>query len=113
MTTLRFRAPVACVLLLWTCGGSKVLTDTAMTAPAGGRDGGEESTPSSAVCGDIGTDSHNCGACGHDCAGGACSAGICQPVVLAAGLTRPGSMAIDDANVYWTEHSVGRVLSVA
>jgi hypothetical protein len=37
-----------------------------------------------AACGSP-TDPENCGACGHSCLGGACSGGICQPVVLASG----------------------------
>src|SRR5579884_3819642 len=35
-----------------------------------------------ATCTDVHTDAKNCGTCGHDCQGGACSGGMCQPVVL-------------------------------
>jgi hypothetical protein len=35
-------------------------------------------------------DSHNCGACEHDCLGAACSGGICAATVLAT----------DDTNVF-------------
>jgi hypothetical protein len=49
----------------------------------------------------LNTDGKNCGACGHDCLGGACSAGACQPVVLASGQVAPGAVALDGANVYW------------
>jgi hypothetical protein len=31
-----------------------------------------------------GTDAANCGSCGHSCLGGACSAGVCQPLSLGA-----------------------------
>lgn len=42
-------------------------------------------------------DPKNCGACGHDCLGGACSNGVCQPVTLPGG----GScLAVDDSYVY-------------
>src|SRR5262249_52955723 len=34
----------------------------------------------------LATDAHHCGACGHDCLGGACAAGACQPVVLVPAL---------------------------
>jgi hypothetical protein len=34
---------------------------------------------------DTSTDPSNCGRCGHDCLGGACIAGACQPVTLASG----------------------------
>src|SRR5271165_4916495 len=33
-----------------------------------------------AACGDVQTSSQNCGSCGHDCLGGACTAGKCQPL---------------------------------
>ena len=49
-------------------------------------------------------DPHNCGACGHDCLGGACDAGVCVPLpagVLASGLIAPVSVAVDATNVYF------------
>jgi len=55
-------------------------------------------------CGkDLQTDPGNCGACGHDCLGGACTAGRCQPVVLVT-VPQPGisSFAVDGTSVYWT-----------
>ncbi len=48
----------------------------------------------------LATDPHNCGACGHDCLGGACSASTCQPVKLATG-SGPTALAVDANNVYW------------
>src|SRR6476659_4574484 len=33
---------------------------------------------------DLGHDPANCGRCGHDCLGGGCDAGGCEPVVLVA-----------------------------
>ncbi|HZU85424.1 MAG TPA: hypothetical protein VE987_20980 [Polyangiaceae bacterium] len=50
----------------------------------------------------LGSDPHNCGACGHDCLGGACDAGACQPVMLATGLGGVQHMAIDADNLYVT-----------
>jgi hypothetical protein len=35
-------------------------------------------------CVDLQSDAANCGTCGHDCIGGTCSEGICQPFVLAS-----------------------------
>jgi hypothetical protein len=64
-------------------------------------------------CGYTQVDPHNCGACGHDCAGGACQAGVCVPLppgVLASGVIAPTSVAVDATNVYWIsegEHSDG------
>lgn len=37
----------------------------------------------SSSCVDTTSDGKNCGACGHDCLGGACTSGQCQPVLLA------------------------------
>ncbi len=47
------------------------------------------------------TNSRNCGACGHDCQGGTCSGGKCQPVVLAQGEPHLGGLAVDATSVYW------------
>jgi hypothetical protein len=60
-----------------------------------------------AVCdpGAIAQDPHNCGACGHDCLGGACVAGACQPVTLVHESGQPFELAVDAANVYWLNSS--------
>lgn len=55
--------------------------------------------PCNGTCLDVSADPANCGACGHDCLGGACSAGACQPIVLAS-----ASEAVDAANVYWVTY---------
>lgn len=52
-------------------------------------------------CVDTTSDGENCGACGHSCLGGACSAGVCQPVELAT--TGGTYMAIDSTNAYWSD----------
>jgi hypothetical protein len=46
-------------------------------------------------------DSHNCGACARDCAGGTCNNGQCAPVVLATSSSNPVTMALDTGFVYW------------
>jgi hypothetical protein len=48
-----------------------------------------------------------CGACNHDCLGGACSSQRCQPVTLASGLTQPHGLAADGKDVYWTDRTGG------
>ncbi|WP_394831886.1 DUF5050 domain-containing protein [Pendulispora rubella] len=44
--------------------------------------------------------SEHCGACGHDCLGGACQGGFCQPILLAEGGVAPMHIVLDDASVY-------------
>ena len=55
------------------------------------------------ACGDTQSSSSNCGTCGHDCLGGDCQKGVCQPVKLASQQQGLGTtqLAQDDANVYW------------
>ena len=45
-------------------------------------------------------DPNHCGACGHDCLGGACLGGACQPLLLAEGGAAPMHIVLDDASVY-------------
>jgi hypothetical protein len=45
------------------------------------------------------TDGKNCGIVGHDCLGGMCTAGQCQPVLIAQYLGEPLSMAIGPTEV--------------
>ena len=47
-------------------------------------------------------DAHNCGTCGHDCLGGACSGGMCQPFVLTAGVTAYDLVAVS-GSLYWVD----------
>ena len=60
------------------------------------------STADSAV---LASDPHNCGACGHDCLGGTCMLGVCQPMVLATSNDQVGGIAVDAANVYFSRIS--------
>jgi sugar lactone lactonase YvrE len=65
------------------------------------------------TCVDPDADGRNCGVCGHDCLGGACSGGVCQPVTLASGQRTPWCIALDSANVYWTNYDGGTVMKVS
>jgi hypothetical protein len=58
---------------------------------------------------DVTNDPHNCGSCGHDCMGGDCFLGACQPVVFASGLSAPQGVAVDDKNLVWTSPSKGTI----
>lgn len=83
-------------------GGSGSCGYTTTDAGDGGTDAGYS----------MATDPKNCGACGHDCRGGACSAGVCQPVALVLGFgappasslgwSHPQRIAVDGENVYVT-----------
>jgi hypothetical protein len=54
-------------------------------------------------------DPRNCSRCGHDCIGGACVAGVCQPWSI---LDTPASdIASDNALVYWVSGPSGKVAS--
>lgn len=71
----------------------------ASTTDSGRSDGPQESS----TCGaDLTGDRKNCGACGHDCMAGACTAGKCQPFVLATGQTTPSSLVVEQDVAYWT-----------
>ncbi len=65
----------------------------------------------SGSCLDVTSDGHNCGACGHDCLGGTCSSGLCQPVAVAANLgdTFQGLFGIDAQNLYYSVYQSGFV----
>ncbi|SRR5579883_300551 len=54
---------------------------------------------------DLQIDENNCGRCGHDCQGGSCLAGQCQPIVLASNQGHPSGIALSPTNVYWTNNS--------
>jgi hypothetical protein len=73
-------------------------------APAKVDAGRPDVVVSEGPCGDLRTDPHNCGTCGHDCLGGACESGACvalAPNVLASGQHTPGGIVVDATDVYW------------
>jgi outer membrane protein assembly factor BamB len=60
------------------------------------------------------SDPRHCGACGHDCLGGACEDGGCQPIQIADGQSNPFGITVDatTGRVYWTNSTSGEVASV-
>lgn len=54
------------------------------------------------VCSDL-SSSPNCGACGHDCEGASCTAGVCGAKLLLSNEFSVQHLTIDDQNVYWTQ----------
>ena len=63
-------------------------------------------------CVSLKTDSANCGVCGHDCLGGTCAEGFCQPITLVSGLGEPWALRSDGAFVYWVDRTLGNVAKV-
>ncbi len=92
--------------LIDSCGTSCVrCTEPANgIATCDGKSCGVLCNPGYQACGDacvnLQADSTNCGTCAHDCQGGACSAGQCQPVELLTNLPHLSSIAIDATKVY-------------
>jgi hypothetical protein len=71
----------------------------------GASDGSGASNPCGA---DLQNDPRHCGACGHDCLGGACAVGRCQAVVVyvipsgAGAVDTPVALAVDATSVYFS-----------
>jgi hypothetical protein len=58
------------------------------------------------TCTDTQTDNKNCGQCGHDCLGSACTAGKCQPIEVASNIPVPpvgamGIFGVGDTYLYY------------
>lgn len=67
-----------------------------------------------ASCVDVTSDPKNCGYCGHDCRGGACSSSMCPPVTIPwdaeGGLPSIGNLTVDDTHLYFsTDTAILRV----
>lgn len=76
--------------------GASVDASTDTSPPDTGGDG----SPCSA---DLQIDGHNCGACGHDCLGGACTQSKCQPVkVVSSSSLAPYAMTLSGSTLYFT-----------
>ena len=58
------------------------------------------------ACTDLQSDSNNCGTCGHDCVGGACTSAACQPVAVTGALSTPPQVfGVDSQYVYYLVES--------
>jgi hypothetical protein len=62
-------------------------------------------------CGAVLSSPTNCGQCGHSCLGGACTAGKCQPVVLATD-SALGAVALDATTAYYVAENAGIIRKV-
>ncbi|MDP8999821.1 MAG: hypothetical protein M3O46_06895 [Myxococcota bacterium] len=85
-----------------TCGSTFVCAGGQCLCPLGGGQAVCNNT-----CVNISTDPSNCGACGHSCQGSVCASSLCQPTVVATVTGAPiWDIAVDSANVYWTQIAV-------
>jgi hypothetical protein len=55
----------------------------------------------------------SCGYCGHDCIGGDCVDGFCQPYLLAEGQDSPYDIVVDDKNAHWVNRLGNSVMQTA
>src|SRR5688572_31922433 len=107
-------ALLACTALI---GTPDLFFVTSDAASSGGRSGGDGSSGSlidgassggpdatTTTCDgvDLTSDAKHCGACSHDCLGGACVGSKCQPVELAVAVGQPYAIGVDDTSVYFS-----------
>ncbi|MDB4946409.1 MAG: putative serine/threonine-protein kinase pknH [Labilithrix sp.] len=86
-----------------------VVGDTGTDRP--GSDGGGGGSEAGAACTsgtrcgetcvELATSAENCGACGHSCGGGTCSASACTPVLVASNLAQPLGVAVAGGSAFW------------
>lgn len=74
-----------------------VLTGDAGSPP---NDGAVEAGLACASTIDVSRDPKNCGVCGHDCLGGECRRGQCQPTAIAKDIRSPNGLAMTSAGLY-------------
>jgi len=71
---------------------------------AGGAGGAAGAAGSGGCAADTLTDAKNCGACGHDCLGGECLTGFCQPVTIATPM-HPIGLVATGTELYWGDNA--------
>jgi hypothetical protein len=93
------------------CAGAGCSEEVLFPRGDGGADAGRDAArDTGGGCStDVYTDPRNCGSCGHDCLGGACTSGRCEPVVLASGQQRPTGIALAGGRLFWTDALAGAV----
>lgn len=73
--------------------------DASAVDAGGGAEGGADAACTTPAA----NDPDNCGVCGRSCGGGACQAGVCQPLLLATKRLSPADIAVRAGYVYWAE----------
>jgi hypothetical protein len=90
------------------CGGTEPLCGPGGASYACTAQCDEPGQICGAACVDVTTSPIHCGRCGHDCGGGACVGGACQPVAVADALDQldaPSALAANDAAIFWLERT--------
>jgi hypothetical protein len=91
-------------LLFAACSPDPSFVDASASTGAGGAAGSGGATSGAGACGDTSDDPANCGSCGHDCLGGECAAGACQPKEIAGAVGdfdgAYAGLAVDATHVY-------------
>jgi hypothetical protein len=64
-------------------------------------------TACTGTCVDTQSDTKNCGACGHDCLGGDCTLGKCQPFTIAQNQFQVTVLAPTATQLYWSRDVTG------
>jgi hypothetical protein len=101
---------IGCSLVSSACSSSTSLGPHAAGGDESGGGGAGGGAAACAASDDHASDPKNCGACGHDCLGGACTNGRCQPFELWKGGRALGPLFADDAYVYWVTESSNGVI---
>lgn len=102
----------ATILIVLLACSDQTSTDGGAMESGGATEAGGLDCGASMLCGDacvdVTSDMMNCGRCDHDCLGGDCKAGICQPVVIAQMQHDQCSSLVVDANrAYWVNQVYG------
>lgn len=97
-------------------GGTAGTSGAAGTSGSGGSAGALLTCEGGAVvdcagkCIDLATSGANCGVCGHDCGGGKCDKGVCQPMVVVDNLTKP-VFDVDATELYYGDSAGNTILA--
>lgn len=128
MTPARIVIAAVAGAALVACGLSVVGTGESVGGPgaeAGADTGGGDATMGGGQDGSVGisdggldgcpmvnaaSDPKNCGACNHDCLGGECQGGVCQPFRIGMLDASATSITVNDSGVYWVVQNGNAVL---
>ena len=101
-----------CSLLVDTDGLAGVRPDGAPAVTSDASDPPDATDAATCLGAVVATDPANCGRCGHDCQGGSCTGGVCQPVSLVANSGKLGYIRVDATHVYFVDRKAGSVQRV-